>query len=150
MGNIIFKKMRKFYTNTIANALFKRNARSFCANPEWLTGSINRNYDIMMKDFKREPEELLMYQKQLTWRAKNLGMKELDLACGVYAKRYMQTLPLEECRRFEREVLELETPVLYKLVLEIVDDNKLDEYIDKDNFVRCIRDMLKEKDWAHP
>lgn len=142
--------MRKFYTNTIANALFKRNARSFCANPEWLTGSINRNYDIMMRDFKVEPQELLMYQKQLTWRAKNLGMKELDLACGVYAKRYMQTLPREECKRFEREVLELETPVLWHLILEIVDESKLDKYIDKDNFIHLIRDMLKEKDWAHP
>ena len=142
--------MRKFYTNTIANALFKRNARSFCANPEWLTGSINRNYDIMMRDFKVEPQELLMYQKQLTWRAKNLGMKELDLACGVYAKRYMQTLPHEECKRFEREVLELETPVLWHLILEIVDESKLDKYINNDNFIHSIRGMLKEKDWAHP
>ena len=77
-------------------------------------------------------------------------MKELDLACGVYAKRYMQTLPHEECKRFEREIQDLETPVLYKLILEIVDDTKLDQYIEKDHFVHAIRDMLREKDWAHP
>ena len=49
--------------------------RSFCVNEPWLTNSINKNYDILMKDFKNEPAELIMYQKQLTWRAKNLGMK---------------------------------------------------------------------------
>ena len=95
--------MRKFYRNTIPG-LFKTSVRSFCVNEAWLTNSINKNYDNLMKDFKNEPAELLMYQKQLTWRAKNLGMKELDLACGVYAKRYMQTLPHEECKRFEREI----------------------------------------------
>merc|ERR1711879_683029 len=88
--------------------------------------------------------------KAIDLESKNLGMKELDLACGVWAKRNMHTLPHEECQRFEREILDLETPVLYKLILEIVDENKLDEFVGKDHFVHLIRDMLKEKDWAHP
>ena len=50
--NKTFKKMRKFYTNTITGALFKRSVRPFCVNDAWLTNSINKNYDNLMKDFK--------------------------------------------------------------------------------------------------
>ena len=77
-------------------------------------------------------------------------MKELDLACGVYAARYVKNLSKEECQKFEKEVLELESPVLYKLILEIVDDSKLEKYIDADNYIHQVRHMLREKDWAHP
>lgn len=142
--------MRKFYTNTIVSTLFKRNARLFCNSDPFLKKHIDINYDKLMDTFKTEPKELVMYQKQCVWRAKNLGMKELDLACGVWAGRYMHTMSREECNRFEKDILELETPVLYKLILEVVDDAKLEQWVDDDHYIYAIRKMLKEKDWVHP
>lgn len=44
-------------------------------------------------------------------------MKELDVSLGKWAAENMPKMTLEECRQFETQVLDLETPDLFKLIL---------------------------------
>ena len=112
--------------------------------------SADVNYEILLGTHNAQPSELLMYQKKLTWRAGNLGMKELDLAVGVYAKRYLQTLPVDECQRFESEILSMNTPDLWKLVLQMESEEEVAKLIHPTHYIHNIRTMLQESDWAHP
>jgi succinate dehydrogenase flavin-adding protein (antitoxin of CptAB toxin-antitoxin module) len=54
---------------------------------------------------------------QLLYRAKNLGIKELDLIIGSWATKYINTLTHEELLQFNDDVLMQETPDLQKKVL---------------------------------
>jgi succinate dehydrogenase flavin-adding protein (antitoxin of CptAB toxin-antitoxin module) len=112
--------------------------------------SADVNYETLLGTHNAQPSELLMYQKKLTWRAGNLGMKELDLAVGVYAKRYLRSFPVDECQRFESEILKMNTPDLWKMVLKMEDEAELAELIPATHYIHSIRTMLQEQDWAHP
>ena len=45
-------------------------------------------------------------------------MKELDISIGKWAAQNSKNLSLEECRQFESEVLDLETPDLWEILLK--------------------------------
>ncbi|KAL4475213.1 hypothetical protein ABPG72_018870 [Tetrahymena utriculariae] len=66
-------------------------------------------------------------KKQLTWRASNMGMRELDLLLGTFAKDKLKSFSKDELVQFNKDVLILETPVLNKILLgqlPIPDGNK--------------------------
>merc|ERR1712187_619405 len=102
---------------------------------EHLALEIDENHRKLMNSYKIKPDDLPGLQKQMIWRSKNLGMKELDITCGVYARRFVGHLSREECLKYEKEILEMESPDLYKLVLGIKDEKELGKYIDDDHYV---------------
>lgn len=53
----------------------------------------------------------------MIFRSKNLGMKELDLLVGNWAKLNVPKLNYEELHQFNAEVLSKETPDLNKTLL---------------------------------
>jgi succinate dehydrogenase flavin-adding protein (antitoxin of CptAB toxin-antitoxin module) len=56
-------------------------------------------------------------RKQLLFRSKNLGMKELDLLVGRWATINLSNLDHETLEQFNTEVLSKETPNLNKILL---------------------------------
>lgn len=56
-------------------------------------------------------------RKQLLFRSKNLGMKELDLLVGRWATLNFPKMNYEELQQFNQEVLSKETPDLNKMLL---------------------------------
>lgn len=53
----------------------------------------------------------------MLYRAKNLGMKELDLIVGSWATNNIHTLNKEELLEFNKQVLQQETPELIRKLL---------------------------------
>ena len=56
-------------------------------------------------------------RKQLLYRSKNLGMRELDLLIGTWAEHNLQSLTEGELQEFHSEVLKHETPDLVKKLM---------------------------------
>ncbi|CAM6005790.1 unnamed protein product [Sphagnum balticum] len=54
---------------------------------------------------------------QLLYRSKNLGVKELDLIIGSWATHNLKTLSQDQLLEYHQEVLQQETPDLWKKVL---------------------------------
>ncbi len=54
---------------------------------------------------------------QMLYRAKNLGMKQLDLIVGSWATHNVHKLNKEQLLNFNREVLQQETPDLIRKLL---------------------------------
>jgi succinate dehydrogenase flavin-adding protein (antitoxin of CptAB toxin-antitoxin module) len=79
----------------------------------------------MIGSFVR-PANAEIYRKMIIYRyiiytnkrCNNLGMKELDISLGGWAKKNAHTLSYEDCQQFESEVLDHETPDLFYLVLK--------------------------------
>lgn len=69
-----------------------------------------------IKYFTLEPD-LEVLRKQLLFRSKNLGVKELDLLVGNWAKKNLQSMNDLELKQFNEEVLMKETPDLTKMLL---------------------------------
>lgn len=74
-----------------------------------------------------EPVSIEAYRKMIKfrfvlfchkYRCNNLGMKELDLSVGKWARENAKDLTLEDCRQFEQEILDLETPDLHDIILK--------------------------------
>eukprot|EP01017_Pseudomicrothorax_dubius_P036331 TRINITY_DN5195_c0_g1_i2.p1 TRINITY_DN5195_c0_g1~~TRINITY_DN5195_c0_g1_i2.p1 ORF type:complete len:138 (+),score=26.82 TRINITY_DN5195_c0_g1_i2:100-513(+) len=86
--------------------------------------------------------DLPSYQKSLIWRSSNLGMLELDLLVGTWAKKNIEGFSLEECRKYEEDVLAIETPDLYKYLVE----NKLpvekEPKLAENKYIRVLRDVI--------
>ena len=53
----------------------------------------------------------------MLYRAKNLGVKELDLIVGSWAKLNMQKMNEGELKLFNKQVLQQETPELLRKLL---------------------------------
>lgn len=53
----------------------------------------------------------------MLYRAKNLGMKELDLIVGSWATNNIHTLNKDELLEFNKQVLQQETPQLIRKLL---------------------------------
>ena len=62
-------------------------------------------------------QEVSALRGQMLYRAKNLGVKELDLIVGSWATHFVQSLQKEELIAFNREILQQETPDLVKKLL---------------------------------
>ena len=77
-------------------------------------------------------------------RSSNLGMLELDLIIGTWAKENIPNLSEEECEKYSTQVIAKETPDLYKLVIGIDKKNfKIEEY---DEYVRKLREYAESND----
>lgn len=61
--------------------------------------------------------DLSALRKQLIFRSGNLGMLELDLVVGSWAREKIPTMDRQECLDYNKEVLELETPNIYRKIL---------------------------------
>lgn len=105
------------------------------------------NYSKVLDNYMSMQDDLKTYQKKLIYRSGMLGMKELDLACGKWAKRHMFDLSREECERYEREILSMESPDLFFLLLE----SKIEVYEDfpKGHYLHVMKEFLEGKDWFH-
>lgn len=62
-------------------------------------------------------QDLAALRGQMTYRARNLGMKELDLIVGSWAVRYVPELDKEQLLEFNKQVLQQETPELIRKLL---------------------------------
>ena len=103
---------------------------------------IEERFDKLYKDYAVKPENLEDYQKQLKWRAGNLGMLEMDLLVGKWAKKHLSEYDWEGTEKFERQVLRLETPDLYNLVM--IEEKFLGDYeLEDDHFVFTLREFAQ-------
>jgi succinate dehydrogenase flavin-adding protein (antitoxin of CptAB toxin-antitoxin module) len=56
-------------------------------------------------------------------------MKELDISLGRWAAENAKNLSLEDCRLFESQVLDMESPDIYQLVLKDKVDPELQSFL---------------------
>lgn len=61
--------------------------------------------------------DLPSLRRSLMYRSGNLGMLELDIVVGRWAKKHVPEFSHEECAQYANEVLARETPDLYRLIL---------------------------------
>lgn len=109
---------------------------------------VEERFDSMIKDYNKKPEDLNDYKKQLKWRARNLGMKEMDLLVSAWTQTHLADCDREESLRFERQILNMETPDLFKLVF--MPEGELREYqLPEDHFLFEIREFALT-DWNKP
>merc|ERR1719152_333592 len=99
---------------------------------------MNENYDVLLRGWRSRPEDLKLYQQQCVWRSSNLGMKELDLAFGMWSKKNMHNLSREECEKYEREILQSESPELWKWILEDPKESGADKQ-PQDHYIHVVR-----------
>lgn len=62
-------------------------------------------------------QDLAALRGQMLYRAKNLGMKQLDLIVGSWATHNVNKLNKEQLLNFNKEVLQQETPDLIRKLL---------------------------------
>lgn len=79
---------------------------------------------------------------QMLYRAKNLGVKELDLIVGSWAKNYVHTLNMEELNKFNSQVIQKETPDLLRKLLGY------DEIEEDEDFVKRIREFAVDEKYS--
>ena len=56
-------------------------------------------------------------RKQLLYRSRNLGMRELDLLIGTWAEHHIYNLSEPQLQEFHSQVLKHETPDLVKKLM---------------------------------
>ena len=66
---------------------------------------------------------------QMLYRAKNLGVKELDLIVGSWAVNHVKKMSKEDLIAFNDEVLQQETPDLVKKLLGEVEIDKSERVV---------------------
>lgn len=79
--------------------------------------------------------DLPSLRRSLIYRSSNLGMLELDIVIGRWAKQNIPNLSTDQCRQYAEEVLSNETPDLYRMILgadETPDSNP-------DHFINTIK-----------
>lgn len=67
-------------------------------------------------------------QRQLIFRCSNLGMLELDLILGSWARKRIPNLNHSELFKFNEEILSLETPEIYLKVLGVKKNDSPGEF----------------------
>ena len=78
--------------------------------------------------FTMEPN-IVALQKQIRFRANNLGMKQLDILVGRWANINTPKMTHEELIDFNDSVLTAETPDLYKALLDHKAPMPTDKYL---------------------
>ena len=58
-------------------------------------------------------------------------MLELDLVIGKWAKKNIPSLNLEQCQKYQGEVLDQETPELYRKIIGVDPEAFDEEYLTK-------------------
>lgn len=128
-----------------------RNFNSAGRRPddETLASQIEKNYKELYKVYDQRPSCINTYKKQLIFRSRNLGMKELDLLVGTWAAKHVPDLSYSECTRFEEEVLHMETPDLSQILTEKVND--FDHWnFPKQHFLAKIKVFSDNPNWNSP
>lgn len=106
---------------------------------------IEERFSKMLNNYNKKPENEEDYKKQLQWRARNLGMKEMDILIGTWTRENLKNCSLEEALQFERDILTIETPDLFKLIFMTQDEiSKLD--IPNNHYLFVIRNYAAG-DW---
>lgn len=72
-------------------------------------------------------------------------MLELDLVVGTWAKGNVKKLSMEECRRYDEEVLSIETPDLYRVIIADPDAPDSKELLAKRSYLRDIREVMYQR-----
>ena len=107
------------------------------------------NLERLSETYDRQPADLQDYRKQLGFRSRNLGMKELDLLVGKWAQSHLGALGRSELARFEQEVLYMETPDLFvALTSPRRDFDALG--LPADHFLAAVRTFSERADWNIP
>ncbi len=93
-----------------------------------LLPSLRRNFCVMnLKEIKENahfsnynqyPTNIQSFRNQLVFRSSNLGMLELDYLIGNWSKKYMKTLDYMQLIQYDREILSMETPDLFKILIQ--------------------------------
>lgn len=116
---------------------------------ETLAAQIDRNYKELYRVYDNRPTCINTYKKQLIFRSRNLGMKELDLLVGTWAAKHVPDLSYSECIRFEEEVLHMETPDLSQFLTEKVNDFEQWNF-PKQHFLAKIKVFSDNPNWNSP
>ena len=85
-----------------------------------------------------ETKDLDSLRKSLIYRSHNLGMLELDIIVGKWAKEHVPSFTEEECKNYASEVLSMETPTLYSVFLG--EQKHIEE--DSDHYVKLIKQSI--------
>ncbi len=112
-------------------------------------GPAQANFDRLTAAYDRQPADVQDFRKQLAFRSRNLGMKELDLLVGKWAQTHLGALGREELQRFEQQVLSLETPDLYQLLTSPRSDFDALE-LPGSHFLQAVRSFSERADWNIP
>lgn len=113
---------------------------------ENIAPKIRKNFEDLINSYDKEPQDLEAFQKRLIYRSSNLGMLELDLLVGTWAKQYLPKMNIEECQRYEREIISIETPDLHKVLL--CNEKEFEDFVyGEDHFISSIRKFGKNPSW---
>ena len=129
----------------LASRVVRRNFTAH-QSEESLAVEIEKKYKMLYEQYDKKPSDVVSYRKQLVYRSKNLGMKELDILVGKWALANVDRLDKKELERFEEEVLYIETPDLYKCLTG--SDSDFEEFkVPEKHFLRDIKNFSKEPHW---
>lgn len=74
-------------------------------------------FSISLHNYAPIEQEVTALRGQLLFRAKNLGVRELDLIVGTWAKHNLPNYSHPQLMKFNEQVLLHETPELLKKIL---------------------------------
>lgn len=140
--NVLFKKIIK---NTTYKCLITRNIQNISINNYHYTA-----YTVNIKLYRKYISKLFKYpsfsfsnegrlqgeidkpdyslsndiniaKKQVFWRVRNIGQKELELLIGDWWEKYNNTLSLQEIKDFSKEILEMDNPTMNKYFVKLED-----------------------------
>ena len=89
-------------------------------------------------------KELPVLRKQLIYKSKNMGMKELDIILGNWAADNLPLFSEENCLNYYEEVLQMETPDVLRLLTVKNLTNEENEFLQQTTFLLKIKLKLFE------
>lgn len=126
--------------------LFRVRSFSNSAETDYKS-NLSMNYSKLVDNYTTRPDDLFAYKKQLVSRSNGWGMIGLDNACGKWANKHIYEMSREECERYEKEILSMESLDLSILLLESKD--MAYEDFPKGHYLHAIKDFVLEKGWIY-
>ena len=101
--------------------------------------NVIRKYKHLQSD--RHPD-LVIYKKQLLYRASRMGQKELELIIANWLRHNMDKMTYEELNKFEDEVLLVDNMVLFNHLFGA----KTIANLALDNYIHKVKDFAMQND----
>lgn len=64
-------------------------------------------------------ENIIIAKKQVYWRIRNIGQKELELLIGNWWEKNNENMKFSEISEFNKEVLEMDNPTMNKYFVKL-------------------------------
>jgi succinate dehydrogenase flavin-adding protein (antitoxin of CptAB toxin-antitoxin module) len=78
---------------------------------------VGRQFSVTLENYSVIETDIAALKGQMMFRSKNLGVRELDLIVGTWAKYNIPNYSHQQLLQFNQEVLHHETPDLLKKIL---------------------------------